>query len=157
MSFEPLYIQKWIYDTLVNDATLQRLLSFTQAPNYQVGVYSEIAPEKDPVSGYIPQLPYIVFSNAGNLGDDTVLCGGRYMTVPTYRVTVWDNNNGTISYARIKPIIDRVDVLLGGQNTTIDGITFFCQRYDTDQPFAIAGDGRVDYGLSLLYRFNTII
>ena len=157
MSFEPLYIQKWIYQTLQGDLTLQTLLAGSQAPNYQINVYGELAPEKDPITQEIPQLPYIVFSNVGNLGDDTVLCGGRYLTVPTYRVTAWDNNNGTISYKRLKPIIDRVDTLLGGQKVTIDGITFFCQRYDTDQPFTIQGDGRVDYGLSLLYRFNTII
>lgn len=157
MSFEPLLIQKWIYETLRDDLTLQTLLAGSTAPYYQVGVYSELAPEKDPVSNSMPQLPYVVFSNAGNIGDETVMCGGRYYTIPTYRVTAWDNNNGTISYKRLKPIIDRIDTLLGEQKVTIDGLTFFCQRYDTDQPFTISGDGRVDYGLSLLYRFNTII
>jgi hypothetical protein len=158
MSFEPLYIQKWVYDTLVGDQTLQELLQVPgRATNYQIGIYSTIAPEKDPRSGSIPQLPYIVFNSSGNIGDETVLCGGRYMTVPTIRVTAWDNSNGTISYKRLKPIVDRIDVLLGGQSATVSDISFFCQRYDTDQPYEISGDGRVDYGLSLLYRFNTII
>ena len=40
---------------------------------------------------------------------------------------------------------------------TVSGITFISQRFDTDQPYEIAGDGRVDYGLTLLYRFNTIV
>ena len=34
MSFEPLIIQKWIFDTLVADQTLQTLLAGNKAPNY---------------------------------------------------------------------------------------------------------------------------
>ena len=158
MSFEPLEIQKWIFDTLVNDVTLQTLLAGVKAPNYQTGVYSEIAPEKDPVSGYIPQYPYVVFSrNGSDITDEFVMCGSRYQTIPIYRITVWENNNGSISYQRLKTITDRIDQLLQGQQTTESGITFFSQRYDTDQPFEISNDGRVDYGLSLLYKFNTVI
>lgn len=158
MSFEPLIIQKWIYDTLVADQTLQTLLSGTQAPNYQRGIYSEIAPEKDPVSGFIPQYPYVVFSrNGSDITDEFVMCGSRYQTIPVYRITVWDNSNGTISYQRLNTIINRVDSLLSGQKVTVDNINFIAQRFDTDQPYEIAGDGRVDYGLTLLYRFNTII
>ena len=158
MSFEPLIIQKWIYDTLVADQTLQTLLSGTQAPNYQRGIYSEIAPEKDPVSGFIPQYPYVVFSrNGSDITDEFVMCGSRYQTIPVYRITVWDNSNGTISYQRLNTIINRVDNLLSGQKVTVDNINFISQRFDTDQPYEIAGDGRVDYGLTLLYRFNTII
>ena len=85
------------------------------------------------------------------------LCGSRYQTIPIYRITVWDNNNGSISYQRLKLITDRIDTLLQGQQTTSSGITFYSQRFDTDQPFEINNDGRVDYGLSLLYRFNTVI
>ena len=158
MSFEPLEIQKWIFETLQGDNTLQTLLAGSRAPNYQVGVYSEIAPEKDAISQNMPQLPYVVFTRSGSVGaDETVLCGGRYYTIPAYRVTAWDNNNGSISYNRIKPVIDRVDALLSQQKVTINGITFFCQRYDTSQPFELSGDGRFDYGLTLLYRFNTLV
>jgi len=158
MSFEPLVIQKWIYDTLRNDQTLQALLSGALAPNYQQGIYNEIAPEKDAISQKMPQLPYIVFSRAGSDGDDQIaMCGSRYQTIPIYRITVWENNNGSISYQRLKTITDRIDTLLQGQQTTESGITFFSQRFDTDQPFEISNDGRVDYGLSLLYKFNTVI
>lgn len=158
MSFEPLIIQKWIYDTLVNDNTLQTLLANPTAPNYQRGIYSEFAPEKDPISQKMPQLPYIVFSrNGSDITDEFVLCGSRYQTIPVYRITAWDNNNGTLSYKRLKDIIYRVDNLLSGQKVTVDNINFIAQRFDTDQPYEIAGDGRVDYGLTLLYRFNTII
>lgn len=158
MSFEPLIIQKWIYDTLVNDNTLQTLLANPTAPNYQRGIYSEFAPEKDPISQKVPQLPYVVFSrNGSDITDEFVICGSRYQTIPVYRITAWDNNNGTLSYKRLKDIIYRVDNLLSGQKVTVDGINFIAQRFDTDQPYEIAGDGRVDYGLTLLYRFNTII
>lgn len=158
MSFEPLLIQKWIFDTLVADQTLQTLLANPTAPNYQRGIYSEIAPEKDPVSQKVPQYPYVVFSrNGSDNTDEFALCGSRYQTIPVYRITVWDNSNGTISYQPLYNIINQVDSLLSGQKVTVDGINFIAQRFDTDQPYEIAGDGRVDYGLTLLYRFNTII
>ena len=158
MSFEPLLIQKWIFDTLVADQTLQTLLANPTAPNYQRGIYSEIAPEKDPVSQKVPQYPYVVFSrNGSDNTDEFALCGSRYQTIPVYRITVWDNSNGTISYQPLYNIINQVDSLLSGQQVTVDNITFIAQRFDTDQPYEIAGDGRVDYGLTLLYRFNTII
>jgi len=158
MSFEPLAIQKWIYDTLKNDSTLQGHLAINKAKNYQQGIYNEIAPEKDSISQKMPQLPYIVFSRAGSdISDDVTLCGSRYLSIPVYRVTVWDNKNGSSSYINLKTIIDRVDALLGGEKVTDSGITFYCQRFDTEQPIEVQSDGRVDYGLTLLYRFITII
>ena len=158
MSFEPLIIQKWIYDTLSADSTLAGLLAGGKAKNYQQGIYAEIAPEKDAVSQKMPQLPYIVFSRAGSdASDQFVICGARYLTSPLFRVTIWDQSNGSLSYKNLKSIADRVDVLLDQQNETIDGISYLSQRYDTDQPFEVQSDGRVDYGLTLLYKFNTII
>ena len=158
MSFEPLIIQKWIYDTLSADSTLAGLLAGSKAKNYQQGIYAEIAPEKDAVSGRMPQLPYIVFSRAGSdSSDQFVICGGRYLTSPLFRITIWDSSNGSLSYKNLKSIADRVDVLLDQQAETIDGITYLSQRYDTDQPFEVQSDGRVDYGLSLLYKFITTI
>ena len=158
MSFEPLIISKWIYDTLSADVTLATLIAGSKAPFYQQGIYLEVAPEKDAVSQQMPQLPYVVYSRLGSEGSDqTVLCGDRYYTVPLFRITVWDQKNGSISYTRVKQIIDRVDVLLAKQTVTVSGLTFLSQRYDTDQPFEVGSDGRVDYGLSLLYRFNTAI
>jgi hypothetical protein len=158
MSFEPLIIQKWIYDTLRVDSTLASLLAGNKAKNYQQGIYAEIAPEKDAVSGKMPQLPYIVFSRAGSDGsDEFVMCGARYLTSPLFRITIWDQSNGSLTYQNLKSIADRVDVLLDQQAETIDGITYLSQRYDTDQPFEVQSDGRVDYGLSLLYKFITTI
>lgn len=158
MSFEPLIISKWIYDTLSADNTLATLLAGAKAPNYQQGVYNEIAPEKDAISQKMPQLPYIVFNRAGSdITDENALCGTRYYSIPVYRITAWDNKNGSISYARLKNIIDRVDTLLSNQSVDVSGIKFYCQRFDTDQPFEVGSDGRVDYGLTILYRFNTIV
>jgi hypothetical protein len=157
MAFEPLIIQKWIYDTLKSDSTLSALMSVGNAPGYQQGIYNTFAPEKDAISGKMPQLPYIVFRRNGSSGNDaTVLCGSRFQTFPDFNVIVWDNNNGTLSYQRISSIANRIDTLLSGQSVTTDGITFYCQRTNTDQPFEISTDGRVDYGLSLTYNFNTI-
>jgi hypothetical protein len=158
MTFEPLVIQKWIYDTLSADSTLAGLLAGQKAKNYQQGIYAEIAPEKDAISQKMPQLPYIVFSRAGSdASDQFVMCGSRYLTSPLFRVTIWDQSNGSLSYKNLKSIADRVDVLLDQQNETIDGISYLSQRYDTDQPFEVQSDGRVDYGLTLLYKFITII
>jgi len=158
MSFEPLVISKWIYDTLSADNTLAILLAGSKAPNYQQGIYNEIAPEKDAVSQKMPQLPYVVFSRSGSdINDESALCGTIYYSIPVYRITVWDNKNGSISYARLKNIIERVDTLLSNESVTASGIKFYCQRFDTDQPFEIGSDGRVDYGLTILYRFNTIV
>lgn len=158
MSFEPLIIQKWIYDTLKADSTLAGLLAGNKAKNYQQGIYAEVAPEKDTISQKMPQLPYIVFSRAGSdSSDQFVICGGRYLTSPLFRVTIWNQSNGSLTYKNLKDIADRVDVLLDQQKETVDGITYLCQRYDTDQPFEVQSDGRVDYGLSLLYKFITTI
>jgi len=158
MSFEPLVISKWIYDTLSTDDTLAAYLSGSKAPYYQQGVYLEVAPEKDPRTQQMPQLPYIVFSRSGSdITDESALCGSRYYSIPVYRITVWDNKNGSISYSKLKNIIERVDTLLSNQSVVDSGIKFYCQRFDTDQPFEVGSDGRVDYGLTILYRFNTIV
>lgn len=158
MAFEPLIIQKWIYDTLSSDATLASLLAGKKAAFYQRGVYSEVAPEKDSVSQKMPQLPYVVFSRAGSdINDEATLCGDRYFSIPVYRVTVWNNNNGSLSYKGMSDILSRIDLLLGGEKVTDSGITWYCQRFDTEQPIQVQSDGRVDFGLTILYRFTTII
>ena len=158
MVFEPLLVQKWIYDTLRVDSTLASLLAGNKAKNYQQGIYAEIAPEKDAISGRMPALPYIVFSRSGSdSSDQFVICGSRYLTSPIFRITVWDSSNGSLTYNNLKSIADRVDLLLDQQPETVNGITFLCQRYDTDQPFEVQSDGRVDFGLSLLYKFITTI
>jgi hypothetical protein len=158
MAFEPLLIQKWIYDTLSSDSTLASLLAGGKAAFYQQGISSVVAPEKDSVSQKMPQLPYVVFSRAGSdINDEAAICGTRFFTIPVYRVTVWNNSNGSLSYKGMKDIIDRIDTLLGEEKVTDSGVTWYCQRFDTDQPIQVQSDGRVDFGLTILYRFTTII
>ena len=158
MAFEPLISQKWIYSTLSSDSDLEGLLAWSRAKNYQQGIYSEVAPEKDAVSQRMPQLPYIVFSRAGSdINDEVALCGDRYYSIPVYRITIWNNSNGSLTYANMEAILNRVDTLLGGEKVTDSGITFYCQRFDTEQPIQVQSDGRVDFGLTILYRFTTII
>lgn len=152
--FEPLVIENWLYTTLKNDSTLQGLLAAVndKAPNYQIGVYSTMAPEKDPYSKKTPQTPYIVFSFSGSAQDDEqAVCGGSYTSRPMYAVNVWQSSNGSISWSSIKSIADRVDTLLQNQTVTQDGITFHSFRNDVSMPITVQIDGKIDYALSLLY------
>jgi len=155
--FEPLVIENWLYSTLKSDSTLQSLLASinNKAPNYQIGVYSTMAPEKDPFSKKTPQTPYVVFNFIGSAQEDEqAVCGGSYTSRPIYRVNVWQTSNGSISFGAIKSIADRIDNLLQNQTVTQDGITFNCFRTDTEMPVTVQVDGKIDYALSLLYKFT---
>jgi hypothetical protein len=155
--FEPLVIESWIYSTLKSDNTLQGLLAAVnnKSPNFQIGVYSTLAPEKDPFSKKMPQTPYIVFNRDGSASDDEdAICGGSFLSRPTYRVNVWQTSNGSISWNSIKSIANRVDTLLQNQTVTDSGITFICQRTDTAMPLTTQVDGKIDYALSFLYKFT---
>jgi len=159
MAFEPLAIEQWIYTTLKNDSTLQTELAKVNGAvkNYQIGVYSTLAPERDPVSKITPQTPFIIFARNGSEGvDDPVLCGDTYVSFPLYRITVWHQSSGAISYNTLKSIAERIDTLLGNTTSTVNGVQFQSQRYDTDMPVVVQQDGRVDFGLSMLYRFIVV-
>lgn len=159
MAFEPLEIETWIYTTLKNDTTLQNSLAkeANNAKDYQIGVYSTVAPEKDPISNKQPKLPYIVFArNGSDSDDDQALCGGTYLTHPLYRVTVWSSKSGAVSYSSIKSIVERIDTLLTNQTTIQGGIKFHCVRYNTEMPVVVQIDGRVDFGLTMLYKFTSL-
>jgi hypothetical protein len=155
MSFETLTVAKYIFQTLSGDTTLKSLLAGSKAPGFQLGVYGEMAPTIDPVSGKEPVLPYIVFSRAGSwepLGN--ALCGGTHVSYPTYRVTVWHEQSGSVSYARVQSIADRITVLLDGQRVSLDGLDFASLRLDTEQPIIVGTDGHIDYGLTVVYGFT---
>ena len=159
MAFEPLAIEQWIYTTLKNDSTLQTELAKvgSKVKNYQIGVYSTVAPERDPVSKVTPQTPYVIFAFNGIEGeDDPVLCGDTFLTHPLYRITVWHSSSGAVSFNTLKSIAERVDTLLGNATTTINGVQFQSQRYETDMPVVVQQDGRVDFGLSMLYKFIVV-
>lgn len=159
MAFEPLEIESWIYSTLKNDSTLSTLLAkeADRAKDYQIGIYNTLAPETDPISLEAPRLPYIVFSrNGSDANDDQVLCGNTYLSHPIYRLTVWSSNSGSISFFSIKSIVERIDTLLTNQTTTQNGIKFHCIRFDTEMPVVVQIDGKVDVGLTLLFRITTL-
>jgi len=155
--FEPLVIENWLYTTLKSDSTLQGLLAAVnnKSSNYQIGVYSTMAPEKDPFSHRTPQTPYIVFNFIGSAQDDEqAVCGGSYTSRPMYSVNVWQSSNGSISWSSVKSIADRVDTLLQNQTVTQDGITFHSFRNDVSMPLTVQIDGKIDYALSLSYTFT---
>ena len=159
MAFEPLYAEQWMYSTLKSDATLQTALAKVNnaVKDYQIGVYSHLAPEKDPVSKLVPKTPYIVYSYVGtDQRDLDVLCGDTYLTTPVYRVIVWHSQSGAVSFNTIKSIAERIDLLLNNQTATVSGVSFYCQRFDSEMPIQVDNDGRVDFGLSMLYRFTII-
>lgn len=159
MAFEPLAIEQYIYTTLKNDSTIQTDLAKVNnaVKNYQIGVYSTLAPERDPVSKVTPQTPYIIFSRNGSDSiDDPVLCGDTYLSHPLYRITVWHSSSGAVSFNTLKSIAERIDTLLGNTTSTVNGVQFQCQRYDTEMPVVVQQDGRVDFGLSMLFKFIVI-
>ena len=157
MAFEPAVIEQWIYDTLSGDATLQGLLAVNNLPNnYQQGIYAYVAPQVDPISRKQPKTPYVVFDRAGSGGnDEDTLCGSRVFTYPTYRITVWDTSSGALSMGVISSIMDRVDALLDNQHVSSTTPRFYCRRESTAQTFAMENGGRMDYGVTAVYRFVT--
>jgi hypothetical protein len=157
MAFEPAVIEQWIYETLSGDTTLMDLLSTSNQPSgYQQGIYNTTAPQIDPVSRRPPQLPYVVFSRAGNAGQDQdVLCGSRVFTYPTYRITVWDSESGAMSMSNIQTTMSRIDALLDNQTVTSTTPRLYVRRTSTDQTFSLSDGGRTDFGVTAVYRFVT--
>jgi hypothetical protein len=155
MSYEPSVIENWIYDTLKADATLSDLLAPDNKPaGYQQGIYNAIAPQVDPVSRKAPAVPYVVFTLDSATADETALCGSRAFSRPSYRVTVWDNQTGAISMARVAAIMDRIDTLLDNQFVSTTP-KFYIRREIPGQTFTLGNDGRIDYGVTAVYRVVT--
>lgn len=156
MAYEPAVIENWIYDTLKADATLADLLAPDNKPaNYQQGVYNTLAPQVDPVSRTAPQVPYVVFTLDSAAADETALCGSRVFSRPSYRVTVWDNQTGAVSMVRVASIMDRIDTLLDNQFVTTTTPRFQIRREIPGQTFQLAQGGRIDFGVTAVYRVVT--
>lgn len=156
MAYEPAVIENWIYDTLKADATLADLLAPDNKPaNYQQGVYNTLAPQVDPVSRKAPQVPYVVFTIDSAGSDETALCGSRVFSRPSYRVTVWDNQTGAVSMVRVASIMDRIDTLLDNQFVTTTTPRFQIRREIPGQTFQLAQGGRIDFGVTAVYRVVT--
>lgn len=156
MAYEPKVIEDWIFDTLKADSTLASNLAVEgRAPNYQQGIYNTIAPQVDPVSNKPPQVPYIVFTLESAAADETAMCGTRVFSRPAYRVTVWDNQTGAVSFSRIGTIMDRVDTLLDNQFVTTTTPDFQIRREIPGETFTLSNGGRIDYGITAVYRVVT--
>ena len=155
MAYEPKVIEDWIHDTLKADSTLAGLIALGKAPNYQQGIYNTVAPEVDAISNKPPQVPYIVFTLEGAGTDEHAMCGTRVFSSPSYRVTVWDNQTGAISFSRIGTIMDRVDTLLDNQFVTSTTPRFQIRREMPGQTFSLSNGGRFDYGITAVYRVVT--
>lgn len=148
MSYELPVISQWIYNTLLNDTVLQGLLSTNnQPPMYQQGVYADLAPQIDAVSGTNPKLPYIVFI-VGDQQVDRSLCGSAVMRTTQYQVSVWDTANGTVSYSVPNSIMSRVEYLLDEVKVTSTTPTFFIQRESVTQTYEVSDGGRVDVAVT---------
>ena len=158
MAFEPIIIEEWIHDTLTADATLTGYLAInSKVPGYQKGIYLHIAPDQDPVSNKIPDVPYIVVNHIGNYKtDDIVLCGDVAFTYHQYRIIVWYRQKGSVSYAKLKNIADRVDLLLNNIKVTSTTPNFTTRRLGATNVMDISSDGRIDYGMVLSYEIITV-
>lgn len=156
MAYEPKVIEDWLFDTLRADSTLADLLAPDNKPaNYQQGIYNTLAPEVDPVSRKAPQVPFVVFALESGGTDETALCGSRVFSRPGYRVTVWDNQTGAVSMARVGSIMDRIDVLLDNQFVSTTTPRFQIRREIPGQTFQLAQGGRIDFGVTAVYRVVT--
>lgn len=156
MSFEAGVIEGWIYATLAADSTLDDLLAADNLPaNYQQGIYNTVAPEIDPISRKAPRFPYITFAMGGSGEDEAPLCGSRAFARPSFRVTVWDNQSGSISMLRAQQIMDRIDTLLDNQTVTSTSPRFYFRRGSTAESFVLNTGGRTDIGVTAVYNAIT--
>lgn len=148
MSNEISVISQWIYQTLQNDDTLQTLLCNDNQPlRYQQGIYADLAPQVDPVSGTTPQLPYIIFM-VGDQSTDKSLCGSAVLRNTQYRVSVWDTANGAVSYSVPNSIMDRVEYLLDNVKVNSTNPTFHISRDGVTQAYEVSDGGRVDVAVT---------
>lgn len=157
MSFEPLYIESWIWSTLHGDDTLTDALAEVvgEAPGYQQGVYLHLAPNKDRTAGKPPAVPYIVISREDVGLDAMAINGDRARADVQYRVTVWDSQNGSVAMDRIIDVADRMDALLHAQTATQNNVTLFCRRVGTGTEIEQVMGGAMLYGTFGIYQFES--
>lgn len=156
MSNEIAVISQWVYETLQNDDILQALLCTENQPlRFQQGVYADLAPQVDPVSGVTPQLPYIVFM-VGDQTADKTLCGSAGMRTTQYRISAWDTANGVVSYAVANSIISRVEYLLDNVKVTSTTPTFHMSRDGVTQAYEVSDGGRVDVAVTAMFTVLSV-
>jgi hypothetical protein len=152
MAIEWVDVITWIYQRLSEDDELKGLLTgASNVRGYQQGIYTDMAPQADPISGQSPLSPFIIVALADGGIDERVLCGQRITASPSIRITAWDRQSGSVSYARIKPIMDRVDYLIDNQNST-SSPSFWIRRDSGDVIFPDPSSGITDYGITATYQ-----
>ncbi len=152
MAIEWVDVITWIYKRLSEDDELKGLLTgASNVRGYQQGIYTDMAPQVDPISGQSPLSPFIIVALADGGIDERVLCGQRITASPSIRITAWDRQSGSVSYARIKPIMDRVDYLIDNQNST-SSPSFWIRRDSGDVIFPDPSSGITDYGITATYQ-----
>lgn len=152
MAIEWIGVMSWIHKTLSEDEALQDLLAVTtKVRGYQQGVYTDIAPQVDPISGKSPIAPFIIVALVDGGVDERVMCGQRIIANPVFRITAWDRQSGNVSYARIKPIMDRVDELIDNKES-YTAPHFWIRRDSSDAIFPDPSSGITDYGITATYQ-----
>lgn len=152
MAIEWVDVIAWTYKTLSEDAVLQDLLSgMSKVRGFQQGIYTDMAPQVDPISGNSPISPFIIISLADGGIDERVMCGARFLANPSIRITAWDRQSGSVSYARIKPIMDRVDELIDNKES-FTSPRFWIRRDSSDVIFPDPSSGITDYGITSTYQ-----
>ena len=152
MAIEWVDVISWIYKTLSEDDVLAELLTGTsKVKGFQQAVYTTMAPQVDPISGQSPLAPFVIVALADGGVDERSLCGSRFLANPTLRITTWDRQSGSVSYARIKPIMDRVDELIDNKESYTTP-RFWIRRDSSDVIFPDPSSGITDYGITATYQ-----
>ena len=152
--FENTAIETLLFTTLTNNATLMGLLApGNLPPGYQQSVYAHIVPEVDPISKQQPRPPYILFTQVGMSQPDIYgMALNRVLSVPSYRVTVWDTNTGGASTASVQTIMQQVGLLLDGLIATTSNPNIGIRRENTDTIIDNADGGKVYVGVTSTYK-----
>jgi hypothetical protein len=85
MAIEWVDVISWIYKTLSEDDVLAELLAGTsKVKGFQQAVYTDMAPQVDPISGQSPLAPFVIVALADGGVDERSLCGSRFWLIQHY-------------------------------------------------------------------------
>ena len=143
-----------IYNALRADTTLMNLLAPNNLPQgYQQSIYGHIVPELDPISRKQPRPPYIAFMmESGGQQDEYGMALNRAVSMPTYRVTVWDTQTGGGSSVLAQQIADRIGFVLDGliREDTTPAVAF--RRMNSNLMYEDMDGGKIYISISSIYK-----
>ena len=143
-----------IYNALRADTTLMNLLAPNNLPQgYQQSIYGHIVPELDPISRKQPRPPYIAFMmESGGQQDEYGMALNRAVSMPTYRVTVWDTQTGGGSSVLAQQIADRIGYVLDGliREDTTPAVAF--RRMNSNLMYEDMDGGKIYISISSIYK-----